>query len=53
MTFIDFDVCNLAATLPAHSVAVTYFFKVKYFKCKYLKIDECSRKMFKYEVYTG
>ena len=52
--FIDFDVCNLAATLPVlYFVTLTYFFEVKYFKCQYLENGECSRKMLKYEVYTS
>ena len=30
--FIDFDICNLPATMPVlYSVTLTYFFKVKYF----------------------
>ena len=41
MTFIDFDVCNLAVTLLVlYSVILTYFFKVKYFKYEYLKSSE-------------
>ena len=39
--FIDFDVYNLAATLPVlSSVTLTYFFKVKYFKYQYLENGE-------------
>ena len=35
---IDFEVCNLAATLPVlYSVTLTYFMKVKYFKYQYLE----------------
>ena len=34
MTFRYFDTCNLRATMPVlYSVTLTYFFKVKYFKC--------------------
>ena len=41
ITFIDFDVCILAATLPVlHSVTLIYFFKVKYFKYEYLENGE-------------
>ena len=51
MTFIDFDVCNLAATLLVlYSVTLTYFFKVKYFKCQYLEKvkarEKCSSMKF-------
>ena len=39
--FIDVDVCNLAATLPVlYSVTLTYYFKVKYFKCQSLENGE-------------
>ena len=41
MTFQDFYVCNLAATLPVlYFVTLTYFFKVKYFKYEYLENGE-------------
>ena len=41
MTFIDFDICNLAVTLPVlYSVTLTYLFKVKYFKYQYLENGE-------------
>ena len=41
MTFIDFDICNLAATLPVlYSMTLTYIFKVKYFKYQYLENGE-------------
>ena len=41
MTFIDFDICNLPATLPVlYSVTLTNFFKVQYFKCQYLENGE-------------
>ena len=44
MTFIDFVVCNLAATLPVlYSVTLTYFFEVKYFKCQYLDNGELAK----------
>ena len=34
MTFIDLDICNLAATLPVlYSMTLTYFFKVKISTC--------------------
>ena len=53
MTFIDFDVCYLAATLPVlYSVTLTYFFNIQYFKYLYLENGESKRKMLKYEVYT-
>ena len=52
MTFIDFDVCNLAATLPVlYSVTLTYFFNVKYFKY-FLENGDSKRKILKNEVYT-
>ena len=45
MTFIDFDVCNLAATLPVlYSITLTYSIVVKYFKCQYLENGESSQK---------
>ena len=45
MTFIDSDICYLPALLPVlHSVTVTYFFKVKYFKSQYVKNGESQRK---------
>ena len=34
MTFMDFDICHLPATLR---MTLTYLFAFKYFKCQYLK----------------
>ena len=45
MTFIDFDICNLPATLPVlYSVTLTYLFKIRYFTCHYLENSESQRK---------
>ena len=54
MTFIEFDVCNLAATLPVlYSVTLTYFSSSNISNVNILKTLRASEKMFKYEVYTG
>ena len=54
ITFIDFDVCNLSATLPVlYSVTLTYLFKIKYFKRQNPENCESYRKMPKYEVIEG
>ena len=55
MTFIDFDVCNLAVPFIACVVLrdLDLFFKVKYVKCKYLENGDSWRKMHKHDVYTG
>ena len=45
LTFIDCDVCNLAATSPVfYFMTLTYFFEVKYFNCQYLEKMRASEK---------
>ena len=45
MTFIDFDICNVPATLPVlYSETLNYLFKVIYFKCQYIENGESWRK---------
>ena len=44
--FIDFDICNLPATLPVlYSVTLTYLFTVKYFKCNISETVRASAKL--------
>ena len=52
MTFIDFYICNVAATLPVlNSMTLTYFFKVKYFNCQYLANGESQCKTARGDIY--
>ena len=46
MAFIDFDICNLPATLPVlYSLTLTYFFKIIYSNVNMSKMVRANEKL--------